>query len=370
MKLIEKISRILTPIQQSLFPEVEKRLESDLSDKEKDLIRILEIIKIERYVHRKAFTQAMGRKLKEREAISRFFVAKAFYEVKNTKGMIEMVKGSPSLMRICGFHDRSSFPSEPTFSRAYQEFSASKLLDVVHKELIDKHLKPELIGHISRDSSAIEAREKPKKKDAKPKRAPRKRGRPSKGEIREARLATRIEQQKTQPAEEALKGLPTACDVGTKKNSKGYKESWRGYKLHVDVCDCGLPISAVLTSASVHDSQVAIPLMKMSSERVTYFYDVMDSAYDAGAIYEASRFLGHVPIIDKNPRVGNSPAIPMAPHEAVRYNERSAVERFFSRMKDSFGARNVMVRGAEKVKTHLMFGIIALFADQLIKLAS
>jgi len=29
-----------------------------------------------------------------------------------------------------------------------------------------------------------------------------------------------------------------------------------------------------------------------------------------------------------------------------------------------------MVRGAAKVRLHLMFGIIALFADQLLKLAS
>jgi len=26
-----------------------------------------------------------------------------------------------------------------------------------------------------------------------------------------------------------LAELPTACDVGRKKNSKGYKETWNGY---------------------------------------------------------------------------------------------------------------------------------------------
>jgi hypothetical protein len=66
-----------------------------------------------------------------------------------------------------------------------------------------------------------------------------------------------------------LEDLPTACDVGTKKNSKGYKTSWIGYKLHIDSADGGVPISCVLTSASVHDSQVAIPLAKISNDRVT-----------------------------------------------------------------------------------------------------
>ena len=36
-------------------------------------------------------------------------------------------------------------------------------------------------------------------------------------------------------------------------------------------------MSAVLTSASVHDSHVAIPLAQMSAQRVTALYDLMDS---------------------------------------------------------------------------------------------
>jgi hypothetical protein len=92
----------------------------------------------------------------------------------------------------------------------------------------------------------------------------------------------------------------------------------------------------------------------------------MDAAYDAHQIWDQSKEFGHVPIIDRNPR--RSEPLPMAPHEARRYNERSAVERFNSRLKEEFGGRNVMVRGAEKVMLHLMFGVVALFADHLIKL--
>jgi hypothetical protein len=91
-----------------------------------------------------------------------------------------------------------------------------------------------------------------------------------------------------------------------------------------------------------------------------------DAAYDAQAIYEVSSSLGHVPLIDKNPR--GKEVVPMAPHEAARYNERSVVERFNGRLKEEFGGSNVMVRGAGKVKLHLMFGVIAIFADQLMKL--
>ena len=43
-------------------------------------------------------------------------------------------------------------------------------------------------------------------------------------------------------------------------------------------------------------------------------------------------------------------------------------ERFNSRLKEEFGAGNVMVRGGEKILLHLMFGVIALFANQLLRL--
>ena len=46
--------------------------------------------------------------------------------------------------------------------------------------------------------------------------------------------------------------------MGTKKNSKGYRDAWVGYKLHIDVAD--------------------------------------------GQTREHSRALGHVPLIDINPR--------------------------------------------------------------------
>ena len=89
---------------------------------------------------------------------------------------------------------------------------------------------------------------------------------------------------------------------GTKKNSKGYRDTWVGYKLHIDVADGQIPVSCILTSASLHDSQAAVPLATLSAQRVDNLYDLMDAAYDAVQIREHSRALGHVPLIDINPR--------------------------------------------------------------------
>ncbi len=389
MNLRETISWLKAKIQSDLFPHLEENFKDPLTEKQKKLITILEIVEIEKHVKSPEY-QWMGRKLKDRYAIARAFVAKAVYGFGTTCALIEELKGTSNVGRICGFENKScvviregysekggllrivkkksSLPSEATFSRAFEEFAESELGDKVHEALVEENLSEQLVGHISRDATAIVGNEKPEKKE-KIKVEPKKKGRPKKGENREDKKEeTRLNKQVNQTAKEALKDIPTVCDVGSKTNAKGYKETWRGYKFHIDTNDCGLPITTLLTSASLHDSQVAIPMMRMTTDRVTYLYDLMDSAYDAKTIHEVSKALGHVPIIDRNPRRGD--ALPMTPAEALRYNERTAAERFNSRLKGEFGGETVMVRGYKKVKLHLMFGVIALFVDQLLKLSA
>jgi hypothetical protein len=165
---------------------------------------------------------------------------------------------------------------------------------------------------------------------------------------------------------ENLADLPVQCDVGTKRNSKGYKVSWTGYKLHIDSIDGDIPVSAILTSASLHDSQVSISLAQMTNERIINLYDLMDAAYDAPQIRGFSARLGHVAIIDANPRRVEKKE--MDPAQAVRFRHRSAAEQVNSNLKDNYGGRFVRVRGAVKVMTHLMFGLIAITATQLFRL--
>lgn len=107
----------------------------------------------------------------------------------------------------------------------------------------------------------------------------------------------------------------------------------------------------------------------ITASRVTNLYDLMDSAYDAEVIRTHSQSLQHVPLIDFNHRRG-SDARTFAPHEAQRYKERSTAERANSRLKDEFSALTVRVRGHAKVMTHLMFGVIALTVDQLMRLVT
>ena len=222
---------------------------------------------------------------------------------------------------------------------------------------------------MSRDSTEIEAREKPlpRKKDPK-KKGGHKRGRPKKGEKRAQKEPSVLEKQVLMSYDELMNSFSTGCDVGCKKNSKGNTEVWIGYKLHLDVVDGDIPVTSLLSSASVHDSQVAIPMAELTHRRITHCYDLMDAAYDSSIIRDHSRRLGHVEIIDHNPRRGEK--IPFDPAKKVRYKQRSSVERVNGRLKDSFGGRYVRVKGPEKVFAHLMFGVLALTADQLLRLVS
>jgi hypothetical protein len=56
--------------------------------------------------------------------------------------------------------------------------------------------------------------------------------------------------------------------------------------------------------------------------------------------------------------------------EDRRFHERTTVERVNGRLKDEFGARMVRVRGSAKVMCPLMFGIVALTADQILRLVT
>lgn len=372
-KLHSTLAQAWLNIQDSLFPWLAEEL-GELTQKQKELVTTLEMIRIEEFVF--SSRGLPGRPPKDRGAIARAFVAKMVYNMPTTRILLERLKTDTSLRRVCGWERVSDIPKEWTFSRSFAEFSNSQLPERVHESFIKKHYKDEIVGHNSRDSTAINAREKPLRK-VKIKAPPKKRGRPKKGEIR-IKVLTRIEQQAAgMTLPDMLDDLPKACDVGTKKNSKGYKTSWTGYKLHIDSADGGIPISCVLTSASTHDSQVAIPLAKISHQRVTNLYDLMDSAYDVSQIHEMSQQLGHIALIDKHPRrdsvlktelKAENKRCRIAGYQSaqkVRYKERSTVERVNARLKDEFGGRVVRVRGAAKVMCHLMFGILALTSNQM-----
>jgi len=217
-----------------------------------------------------------------------------------------------------------------------------------------------VVQHVSRDSTAIKVREEPAPKPKQTPREKQKCGRKKKGEAREL---TRQERQLTQVWSEALAELPTACAIGVKLNSKGRSEYWIGYKGHADVADGGVPLSFWTTSATLHDSQAAIPMMKMTASRVgTIFYQLMDKAYFGELVFKAAKALGQVAIIPSKANPPH-PAIPLDKAQLKRFENRTTAERFFSDLKENHGGDNIRVTGPEKVHAHLMCGVLTIFAQ-------
>ena len=424
MPLSEELTPCWNRFQDVLCPSLADIL-GPLNDTHRRFIAVLDLAPPESFVRGNGVFSP-GRPQHSRFALARSFMAKAVYNLPTTRALIDRVQSDPVLRRLCGWETVRSIPSEATFSRAFAELSLHRVPERIHEALIRVTYATAVVGHISRDSTAIKGREKARKAhdderrkaatralirqthhrscnrdtmladvqchcdacsepqsnalqtEVKPKR---KRGRPRKGEsvIKEP---GRLQKQRVSSLDAMLADLPRRCDVGSKKNAKGFGERWTGYKLHIDSGDGEVPISCILTSASLHDSQVAIPLSTMSGQRVDHLYELMDAAYDSKDIAEHSHFLGHVPIIDVNVRRNTALKAHIRTESlarrhanftdptAERYKVRSTVERVNSSLKDTYGGRNVRVRGHAKVFCHLMFGVLAMTVEQLMRLAA
>ena len=356
------LTTIFHHLQRQLFPALAAEL-GPLSALDQQFCEVISLTALGRFTRRYDWC-GNGAPPASRTWLAHAFIAKSVYQFPTTAALLDALQTRPLLRQLCGWDSAGEVPSEATFSRAYHAFARDQLAQQLHEHIVKTHAGPKLVGHVSRDATAIEAPERPASKPAATAPPPpRKRGRPKRGEVRPSAPPKRLELQPTRTLAENLADLPARCDVGCKRNSKGHQESWIGYKLHLDTVDGDFPVSAVLTSASVHDSQVAIPLAQLTAQRVTSLYDLMDSAYDAPQIHAFSRSLGHVPIIDPHPRGGDK--LPLAPAQALRFKERSAAERVNSLLKERYGGRWVRVRGAAKVMCHLMFGLVALTATAL-----
>jgi hypothetical protein len=160
-------------LQRNLIPGLEECCERPLTDKEQQLVSILAVVQIEKFVGRRALR--FGRKPRERQALA----------------------------------------------RAFGEFAEIGLGEKVHQALVTQWVTPELVGHISRDATAIRGREKAVIKPRPEKPAPRKKGLPRRGEVREPKPETRPERQCRQSAQEPLAELPVHCACGDEEEFPG-----------------------------------------------------------------------------------------------------------------------------------------------------
>ena len=154
-----RLSQFWNYLQHDLFPCLREEDHLGLSPALEKVIRVLEFTEIERFIPSRR--GCVGRPPQDRVALARAFVAKAVLDLPTTEALIDRLQADQALRRICGFERFHAIPDVSRFSRVFAEFTALELPARVHEALIRAQLGDQLIGHIARDSTAIEAREKP-----------------------------------------------------------------------------------------------------------------------------------------------------------------------------------------------------------------
>jgi hypothetical protein len=420
--VVEKIAGVWARVHQSLFPHLALAIEEPMTPALYEVIAVLELLRVEELLRDGAWRALRGAPPADRVPLLRAFIAQAVLKIPTMTGLLDRLRVDGALRRLCGWsaapapppaprrgvtqagtpvqatqrgkrrHARGGVPSAATFSRAFAAFAAAGVLDRVHARRVQEYLGDDLCAHGALDGTAISAQERPAAAPAPPlvpppPTSPKPRGRPKRGEVRPPPPPTRLQQQRATPdLTTLLAELPTACGIGAKRNSHGDTEYWIGYKLHLLIVSGDIPVVALTTSASMHDSGAAIPLMRLARARgVTVLYDVMDAAYDAAEIRAESQALGHVPVIATNPR--RTPRDPKEQHLAAlpfsrldieralvetdrrrHFRTRTAAERVNARLKDDPSVRLVRLRKHAKVHAWVMGRVLAVFALALLNL--
>ena len=148
----DRLTQFWFHVQEGLFPFLND-LELDMTPPLKQVATVLEMMEIERFLPE---GRGVGRPAKDRVALARAFVAKATLNLPTTEALIDRLRVDQPLRRWCGFSATYRIPGKHRFSRAFAEFAQIRLAERSHAALIQDHLGDQLIGHVARDSTAIE----------------------------------------------------------------------------------------------------------------------------------------------------------------------------------------------------------------------
>jgi len=268
--------------QESLF-SLEEILEMSPRESYPLLFDQLDISPLLRAVSKKAILGAPTR-LNYSAMIYSLFI-RVIERIPTIKDLRKRLKNSLEFRFDCGFTMADSVPSEASYTRMIQKIHASSALVNIQNEMVSQAFQEGFIEGdvVAIDATHIEARDRfPEKKrdeEAPIKPSPKKRGRKFKAE-REKWLKEQLEREENQPlfqkkieAQLPLdfttieQQIPQVPRWGIKKNSKGKNVFWFGFKGHLLVdCKSQYILSSLLSSGNVHDSKLAIPLLKALKE--------------------------------------------------------------------------------------------------------
>lgn len=176
-------------MQMFLFPAMEEEI-GKLTAKMREFVMLVELLKPGRFIPDALLGGVLGRPRRSRERLLRAFLLKAVYNFPTTDMLVENLRTSPRLRRLCGWDFACEIPSRATFCRAFGEFAAAGLGERLHEAMVAENYKDKIVGHASHDSTEIDGRERACRRKAPKSPANRKRGRPRKAEKTSSVLRT------------------------------------------------------------------------------------------------------------------------------------------------------------------------------------
>lgn len=114
MSLVQFLSSHWARFQAGLFPFLDDAL-GPLTPAHRSLVVILDMVQIKALVRH--WSGLPGRPQAQRAALARAFIAKAAFNLANTRMLIDRLRADPVLRRLCGWSRLCQVPHEATFSR-------------------------------------------------------------------------------------------------------------------------------------------------------------------------------------------------------------------------------------------------------------
>jgi transposase len=230
-------------------------------------------------------------------------IARIVERIPTIKDLVKRLRHDFIFHIECGFSFSDRIPSEASFSRLTKKISESRVLENVQETLFLQAIQEGFICDdvVAIDATHFESRDQAAPQEKKPKTESKKRGRKSKEEQEAFQAEKQAQESQKNIYEKTISDqlnvdletlrttIPIQSNWGIKKNSDGKNTFWFGFKAHLAV---GLKsqyiLQSLMSSASLHDSKAAIPLLKGIQERLSSLiirYGTLDAGYDYEAIY-------------------------------------------------------------------------------------
>ncbi len=166
-------------MQMLLFPAMEEEI-GEMTGKMQEFVMPVELLKPGRFIPDALCGSVLSRPRRSRERLLRAFPLKAVYNFPTTDMLVENLRTSPRLHRLCGWYFTCEIPSRATFCRAFGEFAAAGLGEHLHEAMVAENYKDKIVGHASHNSTELDGCERACRRKAPMSPAKRKRGRPRK----------------------------------------------------------------------------------------------------------------------------------------------------------------------------------------------